>query len=311
MKFLIVPADLEPKELIVYAWLYRHSNQTQENYKGLSKNEVYASSRKIADQTEIPQSTVARILTKLIKEYYIKEIYKSRSKKEPSKYYLIFNESVGESHIESDNGSVDESVSESVVDIVNKGIESNSKTVTESVGESDYGSVTESVGDSKSNNISSNKSDNKSINISKDNIYLEIFNYYLSLDLVKHKSLTPAMKKAIHKAMNENKYSLEDCKTLLERHKLVVEVTKNNQYPVKVRTIQELFGQKIKDSTALICTQYDIGGKYYNLAILNQKEGGNNERTGNNSSENKQEYDWTKNTKPANLTEDELQNIDF
>lgn len=99
-------------------------------------------------------------------------------------------------------------------------------------------------------------------------IYIDIYEYYLSLELIKHKSLTPAMKKAIDKAMKENKYSVEDCKELLDRHKRISVIMKDNP-KFKIRTLHEFFGQKIYNSTNLICTQYDIGGCYYNMAIEN------------------------------------------
>ena len=92
--------------------------------------------------------------------------------------------------------------------------------------------------------------------------YIDIYNYYLSLDIVKHSTFTPAMSKAIELAIKQNKYSVEDCKELLRKHKEVIVKSKSSQYPIKKRPLVEFFGQKIKDSTALICTQYEIGGKY-------------------------------------------------
>jgi len=70
------------------------------------------------------------------------------------------------------------------------------------------------------------------------------------------------MIKAIDLAIKQNSYSVEDCKALLQKHKKVIVKTKDNQYAVKKRPLVEFFGQKIKDSTALICTQYEEGGKY-------------------------------------------------
>jgi hypothetical protein len=140
-------------------------------------------------------------------------------------------------------------------------------------------------------------------------MYLEIFNYYLSLNLIKHKDFTPVMKKSIQNAMKDNKYTLDDCKVLLLRHKRVVEATKKNKYPIKIRTLSEFFGQKIQGATSLICTQYEEGGKYYSLSI--QKEGVINEQNKRNSKQNQQGYNWTKNTKPTNISDEELKNITF
>lgn len=120
----------------------------------------------------------------------------------------------------------------------------------------------ESQNDSNANALKSDAIKESKEKESKDNIYTDIFNFYIKLDIVKHKTLTPVMKKAIDLAMKQNSYSVEDCNALLQKHKKVIEKTKGGQYPVKKRPLVEFFGQKIKDSTALICTQYEEGGKY-------------------------------------------------
>ena len=95
----------------------------------------------------------------------------------------------------------------------------------------------------------------------------EIYDYYLSLNLKKHRAYTEDMAKAIKKAMKNNKYTAEYCKTLLERHEKVVETTKNSPYPVKARSLSEFFGQKVFNGTHLICSEYEEGGKYYEQYI--------------------------------------------
>lgn len=107
-----------------------------------------------------------------------------------------------------------------------------------------------------------NKNDKELIKNDKKE-YEDIFNFYLSLDIVKHNTFTPAMQKAIKLAITQNNYSVEDCKVLLQKHKQVTVKTKDDgKFAVKKRPLVEFFGQKIKDSTALICTQYETGGKY-------------------------------------------------
>ena len=104
--------------------------------------------------------------------------------------------------------------------------------------------------------------------ITEKNNYKSVFDYYLSLGLIKHTTYTDAMAKAIKRAIDDNNYSIEDCKTLLDRHKKVTELTKNDgKFTVRVRPIHVFFGQKVKDATHLICTEYDIGGKYYEKYI--------------------------------------------
>jgi len=97
----------------------------------------------------------------------------------------------------------------------------------------------------------------------KDNDFKSVFDYYLTLDLIKHRAYTKDMQKAITKAVKDNKYDIEYCKTLLKRHKEVVEKTKDSPYPVRARGFAEFFGQKVYGATHLICSEYEEGGKYY------------------------------------------------
>ena len=112
-----------------------------------------------------------------------------------------------------------------------------------------------------------NNNVNNENNINKD-IYSgrrDVFEHYLSLNLIKHKKYTPAMDMAIKTAMKNNGYTIEDCKELLNRHKQAVEVTKDSQYPIKPRPLHEFFGQKVYGGKHLICADYEEGGKYYNI----------------------------------------------
>ena len=119
---------------------------------------------------------------------------------------------------------------------------------------------------STNNNVNNVNNENKGIP------YREIFDYYLSLDIIKHQKLTTAMKDAIKSAMNNNGYTLEDCKVLLDRHKKAIENTKNSQYPVRARPLHEFFGQKAYQAKHLICAEYEEGGKHYNTAPKKQEE---------------------------------------
>ena len=106
----------------------------------------------------------------------------------------------------------------------------------------------------------------------------DVFDYYLSLDLIKHKKYTPAMDMAIKTAMKNNGYTIEDCKKLLDRHKQTVEATKGTQYPVRARPLHEFFGQKAYQAKHLICAEYEEGGKYYSIL-----EGGKHEKNNTES----------------------------
>ena len=93
--------------------------------------------------------------------------------------------------------------------------------------------------------------------------YKEIYDYYMSLDLKKHRAYTDDMRKAIETAMKNNKYDIEYCKTLLERHRDTVQATKKSNYPVEARGLSVFFGQKAHGAKHLICSDYEEGGKYY------------------------------------------------
>lgn len=107
----------------------------------------------------------------------------------------------------------------------------------------------------------------------KRNIYVSVFDHYMTLDLKRHRTYTNDMQKAIETAMKNNKYDEEYCKTLLDRHKQVVEATKNTDYPVKERGLAEFFGQKVYGAKHLICSEYEEGGKYYEDYINKEQNG--------------------------------------
>lgn len=132
----------------------------------------------------------------------------------------------------------------------------NSSTVSESttstVSESTYSGVSEST-----------YQERKVKDNTKEKDFKSVFDYYLELNLIKHRAYTKDMQKAITKACKDNKYDIEFCKILLDRHKKVIDLTKNKDFSVKVRSFSEFFGQKVFNATHLICAEYDEGGKYY------------------------------------------------
>lgn len=118
-----------------------------------------------------------------------------------------------------------------------------------------------------------NRSTKKEIykEIIKKEDYKSVYDFYLSLNLIKHRAYTEDMSKAIKKAIKNNKYDIEYCKTLLKRHESVVELTKDTPYPVKARGLAEFFGQKVFNAAHLICSEYDEGGKYYEQYLKEDK----------------------------------------
>ena len=98
-------------------------------------------------------------------------------------------------------------------------------------------------------------------------IYTEIFNHYLSKEnLTKHKNLVEPMKKSIALAIKTYDLDLDYLKKIIDRHSEKIEQTKNSEFPVSQRTLQELFGQKKYKSQDLICADY-LDEKYTKTEI--------------------------------------------
>lgn len=163
---------------------------------------------------------------------------------------------------------------EEMIEILGGGIEGNRKETHYKV----HGYCIYQAGDTDESNAKvtvGKQSVDTNNNVNKDNKvnYKDIFDFYISLDLKKHRTYTDDMRKAIESAMKNNKYDVEYCKTLLERHKKVVELTKNSEYPVRARGLSEFFGVKVKDAKHLICSEYEEGGAKYERYLQNGETG--------------------------------------
>jgi len=90
----------------------------------------------------------------------------------------------------------------------------------------------------------------------KNIMYETIFQEYQNANLVKHTKFTPDMKKAIDLAKKQLGLSEQDFINIIKRHKQKYELTKGSQYPIRKRTLSELFGQKKNGGVSLICSDY-------------------------------------------------------
>ena len=95
--------------------------------------------------------------------------------------------------------------------------------------------------------------------------YKDVFDYYLTLNLKKHKIYTDAMRDSIKRFMTKTKSSIDDCKKCLDRHVTAIENTKKKEYPITARGLAEFFGQKVYQGTELIAEQYLDGGKHSDI----------------------------------------------
>jgi len=118
---------------------------------------------------------------------------------------------------------------------------------------------------------------NKNKEIYKESFdYEKIFNEYINLKIKNHRksyALNKAIKNAIDKAKTLYKLKTDDCITLLRRHKKVVDMTAcNKSYAVRSRDIESFFGQKVFQSTALLCSEYLEGGSKYEKYLTENQD---------------------------------------
>ena len=118
-------------------------------------------------------------------------------------------------------------------------------------------------------NEDENKDINKDINKVKDKEikYKDVFDYYLTLNLKKHKIYTDAMRDSIKRFMTKTKSSIDACKKCLDRNVTAIENTKKKEYPITARGLAEFFGQKVYQGTELIAEQYLDGGKHAEIKV--------------------------------------------
>jgi len=122
------------------------------------------------------------------------------------------------------------------------------------VSENAYPTVSENAYPTVSKLEYQNKHINKHTN--KQIHYNEIYNYYLTLDLIKHRVYTEDMTKAMKRAESELKIDTEYMKRMLKRHDEKVKATANNKFPIKARPLAVFFGQGKANSKSLICSDY-------------------------------------------------------
>lgn len=133
-----------------------------------------------------------------------------------------------------------------------------------STGESNLGSDSDSTsnvaGKSKEKhheNTAKTSREHTNNNVYNDDKYKDIYDYYLSLDLINHRSYSEDMIKGMKKAEKELNLDTEHMKRMLKRHEEKVESTKKNgQYATRKRSLADFFGQRKNKSTSLICSDY-------------------------------------------------------
>jgi hypothetical protein len=122
--------------------------------------------------------------------------------------------------------------------------------------------------DQDSNTLVNNTKNNNKYSVSE---MKEIFEHYMSLKLINHRSLTKDMMKCMNLFRSNTSASVLECKEALDRHKNVCEKSNSGDYPIKKRSIMEFFGQKVFNASHLIGSEYLSDGKYGEVV---KEEGG-------------------------------------
>lgn len=99
----------------------------------------------------------------------------------------------------------------------------------------------------------------------ENNDFKSVYDYYLTKDLKRHKTYTDGMRDSISTFLKRTKLDIKDCFEVIDRHKVVYEEKKNNEYPLKMRGLDTLFGQRVNGGKQLIAEQYIPGGEYYDF----------------------------------------------
>ena len=89
-----IPSSLNNDEVLVYFHLCRSTNFTKDVYEGREKFECFCSKRTLSNDTGMGDKKVLATLKLLEEKGYIKLISKGKPPKTPSKYKMIYAESI-------------------------------------------------------------------------------------------------------------------------------------------------------------------------------------------------------------------------
>lgn len=94
--------------------------------------------------------------------------------------------------------------------------------------------------------------------------FQKIYNHYVSKgNLVNNREFTKEMKACIKIARSRLNLTDDDMCKLIDRHSIIVDATKDSEYPVQKRPLAQFFGQKVYKANHLICSEYlDDGAKW-------------------------------------------------
>ena len=226
--YFIMPGDLKGREIAVYYYCCTQTNFQNEEFKGKKKFEFNISLRTIEEDISIERKSVSRVLKKLGDLGYIELIEKGKPPKKPSKYLLKFTQNIVNNNATM-NTIINTNMDSTIQDIENTEFIDNQCTIDSTMSATMNPSPSNIYSNIISNNIySSSEEDGSSEGSIKANTtqepikkeidrkYLEIFEYWNSLKIIKHKECNEEIIKAIDKALK--KYDIETIKLAINNY---------------------------------------------------------------------------------------------
>ncbi|MBM7834987.1 helix-turn-helix domain-containing protein [Clostridium sardiniense] len=185
-----ISSSLSNDEVLVYFHLCKSTNFTKDKYEGREKFECFCSKRTLSNDTGIGDKKVLSTLKSLEEKGYIKLISKGKPPKTPSKYKMIYAESI--KRMEPLEEPLKEPLKEPFKSVENTKIINGKEPLKEPIKEPLEDPPSKDISKDMSNNIYSAKNN--------ENVKL-IFDYWNSKEIIKHRSLTLVIEKAIEKAL--------------------------------------------------------------------------------------------------------------
>lgn len=216
-----IPSALNNDEVLVYYHLCKSTNFTAEEFRGKSRFECFASKRTLSEDTGIGDKKVLLILKGLEKQGYIKLVSKGKPPKTPSKYRMIYAESL--KNTEPLKEPIKEPLREPFERIGNKGIKQDCEPLREP--------LKEPLKEPPSKDISKDKS----------NIYVEIIDYLNKKANTRYRANTKDTIVLIEKRLDDG-FLLEDFMKVIDNKVLD---WKDTEYEKFIRP-KTLFSEKFE-----------------------------------------------------------------
>ena len=242
-----IPSTLKNDEVLVYYHLCKSTNFTVEEFRGKSRFECFASKRTLSEDAGVGDKKVLSILKELEKQGYIKLISKGKPPKTPSKYRMIYAESL--KNTEPLKEPIKEPLKEPFEGIENKGIKQCCEPLREP--------LKELLKEPPSKDISKDKS----------NIYVEIIDYLNKKANTRYRANTKDTRLLIKKRLDDG-FLLEDFMMVIDNKVLDWKDTEYEKYIRPKTLFSEKFERYLNEKVITKPKEEPIERGYANLDDL-------------------------------------------